>query len=327
MKKAGLSSILIAVTLLALGVIAEAQQPGKIPRIGFLDNSTASGSAVLVEAFRQELSKLGWIEGKNITIEYRFAVQKLERVPELAADLVRLKVDLIVASGTPSSLAAKSATTTIPIVIANAGDPVGSGLVASLARPGGNVTGFSNLSFELNTKRLEILKDAVPKLARVGLLRPAKGSVLQLKDLRLAALALKLKLEEIEAQLDPKGLEGAFQTAKQKQVGAIITISSRPFFAERKRIVELAVKYRLPAIYPENEFVDGGGLMSYGADSTDLYRHAAVYVDKILKGAKPADLPVQQATKFQFVINLKAAKQIGLTLSPEFLSRANKVIK
>jgi putative tryptophan/tyrosine transport system substrate-binding protein len=317
----------LATLFLATVNPTHAQQAGKVFRIGFLDNSTASGSAVLVEAFRQELNKLGWIEGKNITIEYRFAEQKLERVPELAVDLVRLKVDLIVASGTPSSLAAKSATTTIPIVIANAGDPVGSGLVASLARPGGNVTGFSNLSFELNTKRLEILKDAVPKLARVGLLRPAGGSVLQLKDLRLAALALKLKLEEIEAQLDPKGLEGAFQTAKQKQVGAIMTISTRPFFAERKRIVELAVKYRLPAIYPENEFVDGGGLMSYGADSTDLYRHAAVYVDKILKGAKPADLPVQQATKFEFVINLKAAKQIGLTLSPEFLSRANKVIK
>jgi putative ABC transport system substrate-binding protein len=211
--------------------------------------------------------------------------------------------------------------------MAQAGDPVGSGLVTSLARPGGNVTGFSNLSFELNTKRLEILKDAVPKLARVGLLRSAGGSDLQLKDLRPAAVALKLKLEEIEAQLDTKGLESAFQTAKQKQVKAIMTISARPFFAERKRIVELAGKYRLPAIYFQTEFVDEGGLMSYGADAADLYRRAAIYVDKILKGAKPADLPVQQATKFEFVINLKAAKQIGLTLSPEFLSRANKVIK
>ena len=198
--------LVIFVTLAACGAVAQAQQAGKIFRIGFLDNSTASGMAVFLEAFRQELSKLGWIEGKNITIEYRFAEQKNERLSELAADLVRLKVDLIVASGTPSSLAAKRATTTIPIVIANAGDPVGSGLVASLARPGGNVTGFSNLSVELNTKRLEILKDAVPKLARVGLLRPAGGSeYLQLKELRLAALALKLKLEEIEAQLDPKG--------------------------------------------------------------------------------------------------------------------------
>ena len=318
---------LLATVIVISGPIANAQQAGKIFRIGFLDNSTASGMAVLVDAFRQELSNLGWSEGKNIAIEYRFAEQKNERLPELAADLVRLKVDLIVASGTPSSLAAKSATTTIPIVMAQAGDPVGSGLVTSLARPGGNVTGFSNLSFELNTKRLEILKDAVPKLARVGLLRSAGGSDLQLKDLRPAAVALKLKLEEIEAQLDTKGLESAFQTAKQKQVKAIMTISARPFFAERKRIVELAGKYRLPAIYFQTEFVDEGGLMSYGADAADLYRRAAIYVDKILKGAKPADLPVQQATKFEFVINLKAAKQIGLTLSPEFLSRANKVIK
>ena len=214
--------------------------------------------------------------------------------------------------------------------MANTADPVAVGLVASLARPGGNVTGLSTLSPELNTKRLEILKDAVPKLARVGLLRGSTTGVavdLQLKELRPAALALKLKLEEIETQADPKGLESAFQIGKQKQVGAIMTTTSRPFFAERKRIVELAGKYRLPAIYPQKEFVDEGGLMSYGADFDDLYRRAAVYVDKILKGAKPADLPVQQATKFEFVINLKAAKQIGLTLSPEFLSRANKVIK
>ena len=199
------------------------------------------------------------------------------------------------------------------------------GLVASLARPGGNVTGLSSLSPDLITKRLEVLKDAVPKLARVGLLRPPASR--QLKELRPAAVALKLKLEEIETQPDPKGLESAFKTAKQKQVGAIMTTAGRRFFAERKRIVELAGKYRLPAIYPEKEFVDEGGLMSYGADETDLFRRAAVYVDKILKGAKPADLPVQQATKFEFVINLKAAKQIGLTLSPEFLSRANQVIK
>jgi len=214
--------------------------------------------------------------------------------------------------------------------MANAGDPVAAGLVASLARPGGNITGLSGLAVELNTKRLEILKDAVPKLARVGLLRPPGASIgqdLQLKELRPAALALKLKLEEIDAQPDAKGLEGAFQTAKQKQVNAIMTITARPFFAERKRIVELAGKYRLPAIYPQDEFVDAGGLMSYGADYDDLYRKAAHYVDKILKGTKPADLPVQQAMKFEFVINLPAAKQIGLTLSPEFLSRANRVIK
>jgi putative tryptophan/tyrosine transport system substrate-binding protein len=322
--------IALSVLLLALGLSAAAQQIGKVPRIGFLDNSTASGSAVLVDAFRQELSKLGWIEGKNITIEYRFAEQKLEPLPELAAELVRLKVDVIVGTSPAPALAAKKATTTIPIVVTSAGDPVGAGLVASLARPGGNVTGFTALSHELNTKRLEILKDAVPKLARVGLLRGSTTGVAvdrQLKELRPAALALKLKLEEIETQPDPKGLESAFQTAKQKQVGAIMTTTAPRFFAERKRIVELAGKYRLPAIYSQKEYVDEGGLMSYGADYDDLYRRAAVYVDKILKGAKPADLPVQQPTKFEFVINLKAAKQIGLTLSPEFLSRANKVIK
>jgi putative tryptophan/tyrosine transport system substrate-binding protein len=329
MKRAGWSSILAAVVLLAVGVIAEAQQPGKVARIGFLDSSTASSNAVLLEAFRQELSRLGWIEGKNIAIEYRYAEGKRDRFPELAAELVRLKVDLIVVEGTGLALAAKSATTTIPVVVTIIGDPVGSGLVASLARPGGNITGTSSLSPELNTKRLEILTDAVPKLTRVGLLFSARGvaSELLLKELRAAAVALKLKLEEVETQLDAKGLESGFQTAKRKQVGAIMTQSTRPFFAERKWIVELAAKYRLPAIYPQKEYVDEGGLMSYGTDFGDFYRRAAVYVDKILKGAKPADLPVQQATKFEFVINLKAAKQIGLTLSPEFLSRANKVIK
>jgi putative tryptophan/tyrosine transport system substrate-binding protein len=319
---------LLATLFLANVSLADAQQPTKVPRIGFLDPSTASGMAGLLEAFREELIKLGWIEGKNITIEYRFAELKPERLPELAADLVRLKVDLIVATGGPPARAAKKATTTIPIVMATAGDPVGTGLVASLARPGGNVTGLSTLAPELNTKRLEILKDAVPKLARVGFLRPAGvTSDVQLKELRPAALALKLKLEEIEAQPDAKGLESAFKTAKQKQVGAIMTTTGRILFTERKRIVELAGKYRLPAIYFQKEFVDDGGLMSYGEESTDLYRRAAVYVDKILKGAKPADLPVEQPTKFEFIINLKAAKQIGLTIPPNVLARADKVIK
>jgi putative ABC transport system substrate-binding protein len=313
--------------LFALCLPVEAQQAGKIFRIGYLDPSTASGSAGPLEAFRQELRKLGWIEGKNITIEYRFAEQKPDRLPELTADLVRLKVDLIVVAGTPSALAAKNATANIPVVMATAADAVGEGLIASLGRPGGNVTGLTSLGTELNTKRLEILKDAVPKLGRVGVLRPPGGQNLQLKELRAAALGLKLKLEEIDTQLDDKGLESAFQTAKQKQVGAIMTTTGRRFFAERKPIVELAVKHRLPAIYFQKEFVDVGGLMSYGVEFDDLYRRAAGYVDKILKGAKPADLPVQQATKFEFVINLKAAKQIGLTIPNRVLERANKVIK
>jgi putative tryptophan/tyrosine transport system substrate-binding protein len=328
--KRKITVLTLCAMLFALCGSAEAQQTGKVARIGFLDGTTASGMTVLLEPFRQELAKLGWIEGKNIVIEYRFSERKRERLPELAADLVRLKVDLIVVSGGGPPFEAKRATSTIPIVITNVGDPVGAGLVASLARPGGNVTGLVSLSPELNTKRLEILKDAVPKLARVGFLWDAGGNIsqeLQLKEIRPAALALKLKLEEIETQVDAKGLESAFKTAKQKQVNAVMTITSPRFFAERKRIVELAAKHRLPGIYFQKEFVDEGGLMSYGADYVDLYRRAAVYVDKILRGTKPADLPMQQATKFEFVINLNAAKQIGLTLSPEFLSRANQVIK
>jgi putative tryptophan/tyrosine transport system substrate-binding protein len=330
MKRAAVPSILVAVVLLAIAVLAHAQQAGRVARISFLDDSTAAGSAVLLEVFRQEMRKLGWVEGKNITTEYRFAEGKYDRLPELAADLVRLKVDLIVVAGGPTALAAKGATTAIPIVMANAADPVGLGLVASLAWPGGNVTGFSNLATELNSKRLEMLKDAVPKLLRVGLLRSPTSVTtpeIQLKDLRAAAPTLNLRLEEIETQLDAKGLESAFQTAKQKQVNAIMTLSNRSFFAERKRIVELAGKHRLPAIYFQKEFVDAGGLMSYGVDYVDLYRRTAVYVDKILKGAKPADLPVQQATKFEFVINLKTAKQIDLTIPPSVLARADKVIK
>ncbi|MGE5059725.1 MAG: ABC transporter substrate-binding protein [Betaproteobacteria bacterium] len=316
--------------MLAVAVTVEAQPTGKIFRIGFLDPSNASGSAVVVDVFRQELRKLGWVEGKNISIEYRFAELKPERVAELAAELGRLKVDLIVTSGNPPALEAKKATSTIPIVMVNVGDPVGLGLVASLERPGGNITGFDRLSFDLNTKRLEVLKDAVPKLDRVGLLRSSSynpGVELQLKELRVAALALNVILEEIKTQPDLKDLETAFKTAKQKQVKAIMTTATRNFFAERKQIVELATKYRLPAIYTWKETVDEGGLMFYGVDSDDQYRKAASYVDKILKGAKPADLPVQQATKFEFVINLKAAKEIGLTIPPNVLARADRVIK
>src|SRR5262245_9818029 len=324
------ASILCAVILLVGATIAEAQQPGKIFRIGFLDPTNPADNAGRFEAFWQELRKVGWIEGKNITVEYRFGENKgPERLPALAAELVRLSVDLIVTTGDGPTLAAKKATTIIPIVMTTSSDPVAQWFVASLARPGGNVTGLSSLAADLTTKRLEILKDAIPELARVALLQ-SPGSVtsdLQLKELRPAAVALKLKLEEIDTQPDAKGLESAFKTAKQKQVNAIMTVATRPFFAERKRIVELAGKHRVPAIYFSKEFVDEGGLMSYGVDYDDLFRRAAHYVDKILKGAKPADLPVQQATKFEFVINLKAAKQIGLTLSPEFLSRANKVIK
>ncbi len=329
LKLAGL--VAIGFSFAMCGAVASAQQTEKIFRIGFLDPGTASGTAVMVDAFWQELSKHGWIEGKNITIEYRFAENKGQnRLDELAAELVPLKIDLIVTTGDGPTFGARKATPTVPIVMTTSSDPVAQGFVASLARPGGNVTGLSSLASELITKRLEVLNDVIPKLTRVGILRPPGANIagdLQLKDLRPAAQALKLKLEEIETQRDPKGLESAFQIAKQKQVGAIMTVAIRSFFAERKRIVELAGKYRVPAIYFGKEFVDEGGLMSYGVDYLDLYRRAAVYVDKILKGATPADLPVQQATKFEFIINLKAAKQIGLTIPNRVLERANQVIR
>ena len=320
--------VALCAMLFALCSYTDAQQPGKVFRIGFLDRNTR-GSGVYVDAFRQELSKLGWLEGKNIIIESRFAEGKTDRLPELAAELVRSKVDLIVTTGRAPALAAKSVTTAIPIVMMAFPDPVGEGLIATLARPGGNVTGLSGLSYELNTKRLEMLKDTIPKLARVAFLQQAglEPADVSLKESRSAAVALKLKLEEIEAEAGAKGLESAFRTAKQKQVGAIMIGGGRVFLADRKRIVELASKYSLPAIYAQKEFVDEGGFMSYGFDSTDLYKRAAYYVDKILKGAKPADLPVQQATKFEFVINLKAAKQLGLTIPVRVLERANQVIK
>jgi putative tryptophan/tyrosine transport system substrate-binding protein len=322
------STFALCALLFVLCGSVHAQQKDKVFRIGFLDPSNASGSAVDVDVFRQELRKLGWVEGKNISIEYRFAEQKNDRMRELAAELVRLSVDLIVTTGDGPTLAAKKATTIIPIVMTTSSDAVAQGLVASLARPGGNVTGLSSLGADLNTKRLEILKDAIPKLARVAVLQsPGVTADLQLKELRPAAVALKLKLEEIDTQPDAKGLESAFKTAKQKQVNAIMTVATRPFFAERKRIVELAGTHRLPAIYFSKEFVSDGGLMSYGVDYDDLFRKAAHYVDKILKGAKPADLSVQQATKFQFVINLKAAKQIALTVPNRVLERATQVIR
>jgi putative tryptophan/tyrosine transport system substrate-binding protein len=311
---------------------AHAQQSGKIFRLGFLDRGDARSSAVRLEPFWQEMRRLGWIEGKNISIEYRFAVDGTDaRAAELAGELVRLKVDVIVCASTGAALPAKKATTTIPIVFASSADPVGVGLIVSLAKPGGNVTGVSSLAVELNTKRLEVLKDVIPKLTRVGIPRgPAADAAvaeqLQMEEVRAAAVALKLKLEEIISELESKALESAFQSLKQKQVGAVLLVG-RAHFAERKRVVELAGKYQLPVMYPVKEYMNVGGLMYYGVDPADNYRRAAGYVDKILKGAKPADLPVQQATKFEFIINLKAAKQIGLTIPVRVLERANQVIR
>ena len=330
MKKAAVPSILVAVILLAVGVTAEAQQPKQVPRIGYLTGSSPSAESARIEAFGQGLRELGYVEGKNIVIEYRYAEGKLDRMTELAADLVRLNVEVIVTGGPLVTRAAKEATTTIPIVMTQDADPVGSGFVASLARPGGNITGLSTLSPEINGKRLELLKEIVPKLSRVAVLgtstRP--GTAQELKEVELAAGAFGVKLQYLDV-LDPKDIETAFRAASKGRVDAVLMlVSGGVVNAHRTTIVELAVKTRLPVIYGTGgrAFVEAGGLMTYGVNINDLDRRAATYVDKILKGAKPADLPVEQPTKFEFIINLKAAKQIGLTIPPKVLARADKVI-
>jgi len=317
--------------LIAFCFSVVAQQAGKIYRVGYLDPSTASATTGLLEAFRQELNKRGWIEGKNIIIENRFAELNSERQQDLAAELVRWKPDVIVAAGgAPSTV--KKVTATIPIVVASGVDLVAAGLAESLAKPGGNVTGLSILGPELITKRLEILKEVVPRLSRVGVLMrtgagAGPGQQQQMEEIRAAASALKLSLHELPTELDTDALERTFKTAAQQQVGAIIPTAGRQTFAAKKSIGQLAIKYKLPAIYQEQEFVDDGGLMSYGPDFANLYRRAAYFVDRILKGAKPSDLPVEQPKKFELIINLKAAKQIGLTIPPNVLARADRVIK
>jgi putative ABC transport system substrate-binding protein len=328
MKKAGLSSIPIAVVLAAVAVIAEAQQPTRVLRIGCVFGASASSVAARTEAFRQGLRELGYVEGKNIVIEYRYAEGKVDRLPALAAELVRLKVDVIITSGPPVTRAAKEVTSTIPIVMANEADPVGSGVIASLARPGGNITGLSQLSPELTGKRLELLKEVVPKLGRVAVLgtSTSPSTAPSLKEAELAARAFGVKLQFLDV-LGPKDIETAFQAAGKGRSEAVLTLGSPVLNAQRKQIVDLALKSRLPAIYPQTEYTEAGGLMYYGTNTPDLFRRAATYVDKILKGAKPADLPVEQPTKFEFVINLKAAKQIGLTIPPNVLVRADRVVK
>ena len=319
---------LLATVLLITVPLAEAQQPKKIPRIGYLTASSLSANAARIEAFRQGLRELGYVEGKNIVIEYRHAEGKFDRLPALAAELVRLKVDVIVTAGPTSTRPAKEATVTISIVMAFDNDPVGSGVVASLARPGGNITGLATLSPELSGKRLELLKEILPKISRVAVLGTSTtpGTAQELKEAELAAGAFGAKLQYLNV-LDPKDIETAFRAAGKGRADAVLVLTSGVFNSQRKQIVELAVKNRLPAIYNAAEWVEGGGLMSYGVSVTDLYRRAATYVDKILKGAKPADLPVQQPTKFELVINLKTAKQIGLTIPPSVLARADKVIR
>jgi putative tryptophan/tyrosine transport system substrate-binding protein len=332
MKKARVSSILVAVVLLALGVTAEAQQPKKVPRIGYLGAGDPARESARAEAIRLALRSLGYIEGQNIAIEYRYAEWKQDRYPELTAELVRLKVDVIVVAGGDVAIqAAKNATKTIPIVMMGAGlDPVEAGLVESLARPGGNVTGITNLAGELGGKRLELLKEAVPKVVRIAVLydptRP--DSVLDVKEvLSAAARALGLTVQYWEVRTAEDFNKVFSAISKWRPDGLYVPRRPPLMFANEKRIVGFALKSRLPSMYAIRESVDAGGLMSYGADVAESYRRVAYYVDRILKGAKPADLPVEQPTKFELVINLKTAKQIGLTIPQSMLYRADKVIK
>jgi ABC-type uncharacterized transport system substrate-binding protein len=318
--------------LLALCSSAEAQQRTKIPRIGYLGGTSPSVNEARIEAFRQGLRELGYVEGKNIVIERRHHEGKLDRLPPLAAELVRLKVDIIITVGPPAARAAKEATVTIPIVMMQVGDPVGSGFVASLARPGGNITGLSSLAPELSGKRLELLKEILPKLSRVAVFGSSTSpdNAQSLREVDLAAAALKVKLQYLEVRDDryPKDIETAFRAAsKGRAEVALMMVAPAVASSRRKEIADLAVKSRLPVIYNGRANVEAGGLMSYGVNLNDLDRRAATYVDKILKGAKPADLPVEQPTKFEFVINLKAAKQIGLTIPPSVLARADQVIR
>jgi len=314
--------------LLAPCSAAEAQQPGKIARIGYLTGPSLSANTERIEAFRQGLRELGYAEGKNIVIEWRSAEGKLDRLPALAAELVRLKVDVIVTTGPTPTSAAKEATVTIPIVMTQDTDPVANGFVASLARPGGNITGLSTLAPEISGKQLELLKEIVPRFSRVAVLWASSnpGNAQALREMERAAGAFGVKLQFLDI-LGPKDIQTAFRAASKERADAVLVLQSGVATAHRTEIAKLAIKSRLPAIYPRSDFVEDGGLMSYGVIFTDLDRRAATYVDKILKGAKPADLPVEQPKKFDFIINLKAAKQIGLTIPPNVLVRANRVIK
>ena len=308
--------------------LADAQQPAKVPRIGYLTAVSFSAVAANIEAFRQGLRELGYVEGRNIIIEYRAAEGKLDRLPALAAELVRLKVDLIVSGGPTVTRPAKEATGTIPIVMTFDSDPVGNGTIASLARPGGNITGLSALAPELSGKQLELLKETVPRLSRVAVLgvstQPGYAQVT--KEMELAAGALRVKLQYLDV-LTYKDIESIFRAATKGRADAAVVLMSTGTFTHQTEIAHLAAKYRLPAIFSGREPVEAGGLMCYGVSLLDLYRRSAIYVDKILKGAKPADLPVDQPTKFEFIVNLKTAKQIDLTIPPNVLARADQVIQ
>src|SRR5437870_5294402 len=318
---------LLAIIFLSTVNLAEAQQAKKIFSIGFLVPGTHSSYSARIEAFRQGLRELGYAEGQNISIEYRYADGKFDRLPDLASELVRLKVNAIVTGDTPAVQAAKNATSTIPIVMGNVADPVTVGLVASLARPGGNITGLSTLAPDLDGKRLELLKEILPKLARVGFIWDPTNSAMRLrfKEVQGAAQVLEITLQSLEVR-NPQELESAFEAVIRERPSALM-VPNTIVIAHGKQIVDFASKNRLPLIYDTREFAETSGLMSYGPSFPDLWRRAAIYLDKILKGTKPADLPVEQPTKFELVINLKTAKQIGLTIPQSVLYRADKVIK
>ncbi len=320
----------LCAVLLALSFPAQAQQPKKIPRIGYVSGiGDPSNPVPSVEGFRQGLRDLGYIEGKNILVEYRYLEGKLDRVPGLVAELVQLKVDVFVSSNFPAIRAAKQATKTIPIVMVTTQDPVATGIVNSLARPGGNITGLTRLTRDLSGKRLELLKEMVPGKSRVGVLwdTNAPGPIIGFKEYEAAAPALKIQIQSLEVAGPNPDLEGAFQAAAKGRAGGLITIRNPVLNRYRKRIADLAIKNRLPSMCEGGDYVEAGSLVSYSANDAENFRRAATYVDKILKGAKPADLPVEQPTKFELVINLKTAKQIGLTIPQSVLYRADKVIK
>jgi putative tryptophan/tyrosine transport system substrate-binding protein len=311
--------------LLTVSLAAQAEQPKKVPLIGILDSGTSSASSSRIESFRQGLRELGYVEGQNIVIEYRFADGKTDRFSDLAASLVTAKVDVLVASGGNSTTRAlKQVSKTIPIVMTSGSDAVDGGLVSSLARPGGNVTGLTSLYDDLSGKRLELLKETVPKLSRVGVLWAGGGN--QWRAIQAAARDLHLQVHSMEIRSD-NDFEGAFKNAIKARIGALTVTTATPFSGNRKRITDLATKNQLPAMYATAGYAETDGLMFYGPSQSDLHRRAAVYVDKILKGTKPVDLPVEQPTKFDFIINLKAAKQIGLTIPPDVLARATKIIR
>jgi putative ABC transport system substrate-binding protein len=319
---------LLATLLLTTVCPAEAQQPAKVPRIGLLYSVSVSSGAPRIEAFRQGLRELGYVEGKSILLEDRYADSKEDRVPALAAELVRLKVDVIVTSNSGPTRAAKAATATTPIVMARDIDPVGNGFVASLARPGGNITGLSSLAPEISGKHVELLKEIVPQLSRLAVLGTSTtpGNAQLLKEIKSAADAFGVTPQYIDVPT-PKEIESAFRAAGKGRADAILMLGSGVYASYRKQVVDLTIKNRLPTIYRSREYIEEGGLMAYGVNPFDLDRRAATYVDKILKGAKPADIPVEQPTKFEFIVNLKSAKQIGLTIPPNVLARADRVIR